>query len=106
MAVITMMMMIMVAVMMIVPDAVMVPVSMLMVMMVVMPMCVSLLMIMMITMPMLMMMDALVRTAAARVLAEHERLDGHRHRVGRQPDFAEIDIVEIPQHHAVDGQDF
>src|SRR5438105_3415527 len=52
----------------------------------------------MVVMPMLMMMDTLRRAAGARVLAEHERLDRHRHRVGRQPDFPEIDVVEVAQH--------
>ncbi len=55
---------------------------------------------------MLMMMDALMRPAAARVLAEHQRLDGHRHGVGRHPDLAEIDVVEVAQHDAVDGENF
>ena len=54
----------------------------------------------------IMMMQPLARTRAARVFAEHERFDGHRHGVGRHADAAEIDIVEIPQHHAVDDQKF
>lgn len=62
--------------------------------------------VMVMTLPMLVMMDALVRPARARVLAEYQRLDGHRHRVGRQPDLAEVDVVEIAQDHAVDGEDF
>src|SRR5215831_15471719 len=51
------------------------------------------------------MMDALVRTAALRVLAEHQRLDGDRYGVGRHADAPEVDIVEVAQHHAVDGED-
>ena len=39
--------------------------------------------------------------AGARIVGEHQRLDGHRHSARRQADLAEIDIVEIPQHHAV-----
>ena len=39
--------------------------------------------------------------AGARIVGEHQRLDGHRHGARRQADLAEIDIVEIPQHHAV-----
>src|SRR5262245_52206253 len=62
-------------------------------------------MIMMVIMPMLMMMYPLVRAAAARVLAEQQRLDRHRHGVGRHADAPEIDVVEIAQHHPVDSQD-
>src|SRR5260370_35547945 len=40
-----------------------------------------------------------------RVLAEYERLDGDRHGVRRHADAAEIDIVEVHQHDAVDDQD-
>src|SRR5262245_52381477 len=54
--------------------------------------------------PMIVVVDALVWAAAARVLAEHQRLDRHRHGVGRHADAAEIDIVEVPQHHAVDRE--
>ena len=35
-----------------------------------------------------------------RVLAEHQRFDRHRHGHRRQPDTAEIDIIEVPQHDA------
>ncbi len=41
----------------------------------------------------------------ARILAEHQRLDGDGHRIGGQSDAAKIDIVEIPQHDAIDHQD-
>src|SRR6516165_5478802 len=51
------------------------------------------------------MVDALRRPAAARVLAEQQRFDGHRHRIGRHADAPEIDVVEVPQHHAVDRED-
>ena len=40
-----------------------------------------------------------------RVLAEDERLDGHRHRMGRHADAAEIDEVEVAQRDAIDDQD-
>ena len=43
---------------------------------------------------------------SARILAEDQRLDGHRHGVGGQPDAPKIDVVEIHQHDAVDHQDF
>src|SRR3954466_3641431 len=56
-------------------------------------------------MPVLMVMDALVRAAAARVFAEQQRLDRDRHGERRHADATEIDIVEIAQHHAIDGQD-
>src|SRR5204863_385548 len=41
-----------------------------------------------------------------RILAEDERLDGHRHRMGRHADAAEIDEVEVAQRDAVEHQDF
>ena len=41
----------------------------------------------------------------ARVLAEHQRLDRHRHGHRWQPDLGEVDVIEVPQHHAVDRQD-
>jgi len=53
---------------------------------------------------MVVMMDALVRAAALRAFAEHERLDGDWYGVGGHPDAAEIDIVEVAQHHAVDRE--
>src|SRR5882757_9132936 len=55
-------------------------------------------------MTMLMVMDALVRPPALRVFAEHQRLDGDRHRIGRHADAPEVDVVEVAQHHAVDGK--
>lgn len=39
-----------------------------------------------------------------RIIREHERLDRHRHGTRRQPHLAEIDVIEIPQHHAVDHE--
>src|SRR5215475_15005961 len=54
---------------------------------------------------MVVMMDALVWTAALRAFAEHERLDGDRDGVGGHPDATEIDVVEVAQHHAVDRED-
>src|ERR1700680_4615579 len=45
---------------------------------------------------MLRLVQALPRPRAARILAEHQRLDRHRHGVGRHADAAEIDIVEVP----------
>ena len=53
----------------------------------------------------LVMMQPLARARAARILAEHQRLDGHRHGIGRHADAAEIDVIEIPQHHPVDDQE-
>src|SRR5882672_11654435 len=40
-----------------------------------------------------------------RILAEHQRLDRDRHRVRWQTDAAEVDVIEVPQRHAVDHQD-
>ena len=40
-----------------------------------------------------------------RILAEDEGLDGHRHRVRRHADAAQIDEVEVTQRDAVDHQD-
>ena len=48
--------------------------------------------------------QALARPWTARIFAEHQRFDRDRHGVGRHADAAEIDIVEVPQHHAVDDQ--
>src|SRR5580698_3977341 len=53
-----------------------------------------------------MMMQPLAGPWPTRVLAEYERLDGDRHRVGRHADAAEVDVVEIHQDDAVDHQDF
>src|SRR6185312_13458898 len=41
---------------------------------------------------------------AARVLAEHQRLDGDGHGVRGHAHAAEVDVVEIPERHAVDHQ--
>src|SRR6476660_9253162 len=71
----------------------------------VMALIVNMAMIMSMVMPVLMVTDALVRAAAARVFAEQQRLDRDRHGERRHADAAEIDVVEIAQHHAVDGQD-
>src|SRR5438445_10138193 len=45
------------------------------------------------------------RVRYPRILAEDEGLDGHRHRMGRHADAAEIDEVEVAQRDAVDHQD-
>src|SRR3954466_16033262 len=71
----------------------------------VMAMIVNMAMIMSMVMPVLMMVDALMRATAARVFAEQQRLDRDRHGERRHADAAEIDVVEVAQHHAVDGQD-
>src|SRR3954454_4242795 len=54
---------------------------------------------------MIMVMDALVRAPALWAFAEDQRLDGDWYGVGRHADAAEIDIVEVAQHHAIDRQD-
>src|SRR4051812_474168 len=54
---------------------------------------------------MIMMMDALMWSAALWAFAEDQRLDGDWYGVGRHADAAEIDIVEVAQHHAIDRQD-
>src|SRR5919109_4111416 len=59
----------------------------------------------MMVMPVLVVMNPLRRAAAARILAEQERLDGDRHGVGRHPDAPEVDVVEVAQDDAVDRQD-
>ena len=53
---------------------------------------------------MLAVVQALARPWTARIFAEHQRFDRDRHGVGRHADAAEIDIVEVPQHYAVDDQ--
>ena len=58
-----------------------------------------------VSMIMVVMMDSLVRTAALWAFAEDERLDRNWYGVGGHADAAEIDIVEVAQHHAVDGQE-
>src|SRR6516165_500896 len=40
----------------------------------------------------------------ARILIEYKRFDRHRNGVGRKSDATEIDIVEVPEHDAVDHQ--
>jgi hypothetical protein len=61
-----------------------------------------------VTMMMVVVMVMQVRLSArqSRIFTEHQRLDGHRHGHRRQADAAEVDIVEIPQHDAVDAEDF
>ena len=51
-------------------------------------------------------MDDFLRARAARIFAEHQRLDRHRDGERRHPHLAEIDVIEIHQHHAVDDEDF
>ena len=89
----------------VVPVAVMVVMGMIMIVMV-MPMVVIVTVTVMVMMmrAVLVVVDALMRAAAARVLAEQQRLDGDRHGVGRHADTAEIDVIEIAQHDAVDRQ--
>src|SRR5258708_8802568 len=55
-----------------------------------------------VTMLLIMVVNALMRSPALRVLAEHQRLDGDRHRIGRHADAPEVDVVEVAQHNAVD----
>src|SRR5947209_15691477 len=38
----------------------------------------------------------------SRIFAEHQRFDRDRHRVGGHSDAAEVDIIEVAKHHAVD----
>jgi len=49
-------------------------------------------------------MKALPRAWTARIFAKHQRFDRHRHGVGRHADTAKIDIVKVPEHHAVDEE--
>src|SRR6185369_7422224 len=81
---------------------------MLTVIMVVMVMTVTMAVIVPVIMSMIMvvMMDSLVRTAALWAFAEDERLDRNWYGVGGHADAAEIDIVEVAQHHAIDRQNF
>ncbi len=72
----------------------------------------------MVSSPVVMMMAFTVRVAVlvrvllmaaargrdARILAEDERLDRHRHGEGRHPHAAEIDVVEIPEGDPVEHQ--
>src|SRR5215204_4038867 len=68
----------------------------------------------MMTVTMLMMVGMFLRVAVQmrlaarqpRVLAEHQRFDHYRHGHRRQPDAAEVDIIEVPEHDAIDTQDF
>jgi len=52
------------------------------------------------------MMDTLLGARAAWILAEDERFDRHRHGIGGNAYLAEVDIIEIHQHDAVDDEDF
>src|SRR5689334_3960880 len=86
-------------------------VSMLMIVVMVMVMMVMMVPVaMIVAMPMLMimlvMMDPLPWPRTPRVFVEDQRFDRHRHRVGGHADAAEVDVVEIPQHDAVDHQQF
>src|SRR5262249_41568360 len=75
------------------------------VMAVAMMMIMRMMMITVMMMIVLVVMDALARPRPARVFVEDERFDRHRHRMRRQADAAEIDVVEIPEHDAVDRED-
>lgn len=68
-------------------------------------MIVMVIMIMPVMMIVPMMMYPLAWARAARIFTEHQRFDRDGHSAGRQPDLAEIDIVEIPQFGAVDHQE-
>jgi hypothetical protein len=104
MGVIMMIMIVMIMIVMMVVAAVGVIMRVMIMVVMTMMVMITMRMVMVMTLPMLVMMDALGRSARARILAEYQRLDGHRHRVGRQPDLAEVDVVEIAQDHAVDRQ--
>src|ERR1700716_1787365 len=80
-------------------------VSMMVIILMMMAVPVIMVVVMPVPMIVIMMVDTLVRAAAARVFAEQQRFDRDWHREGRHPDAAEIDVVEIAQHHAVDRQD-
>src|SRR5690348_14509571 len=69
---------------------------------VLMGMRVAMLVFMVMVVIMVMMVQPLARARAARILAEHQRLDGHRNGIGGIADAAEIDVVEVPQDYAVD----
>jgi len=64
------------------------------------------------SMPLLMIMillavvQALPRSGPARILTENERLDRNRNGTGRHADAPEVDIVEIPQHDAINHKKF
>src|ERR1051325_4454356 len=66
-----------------------------MVMMMPTPMIMTVAMSVLMVMIVVMVMDALARARAARVFVEDQRLDGHRHRVGRHADAAEVDVIEV-----------
>ncbi len=42
------------------------------------------------------MAEAVAAVLLARVLAEDQGFDGHRHRVRRHADAAEVDVIEVP----------
>jgi len=69
-----------------------------------MAMVVAVTMAVVVSMIVVVMMDALVRTAALWAFTEDERLDGDRYGVGGHADAAEIDVVEVAQHHTIDCQ--
>src|SRR5215813_14234978 len=68
------------------------------------PMLVSMPVVM--SMIVLVVMQALPRPWAARVLAEHERPDRNRNGTGRHADAPEIQATEIPQREAVNDEKF
>ncbi len=47
-------------------------------------------------MPMMVMMEPMLPARLARILAEDQGFDRHRHGVGRHADASEIDIIEVP----------
>ena len=42
----------------------------------------------------------------ARIVVEHQRLHRHRHRLRGPADAAQVDVIQIPEHYAVDHQHF
>src|SRR6516165_964064 len=52
-----------------------------------------------------MMRGVALEMRMTRILAEHQRFDRDRNRVGRQPNASEIDVIEIPERYAIDHQE-
>jgi len=52
----------------------------------------------------LLAMQVCLAARQPRVLAEHQRFDGDRNGHRRQPDAAQIDVVEVPEYDAVDAE--
>ncbi len=73
-----------------------------MMMMVIMTVAVTVMVLMILGMLVPLTLVADVRVAW--ILAENQRLDRYRNRLRRQPHAAQINVIEIPQHHAVDHQ--